>query len=458
MPRSIVLISSQQVQALARDEASLGRAKKIGHARLWTGLGRSSQALWGEFRGSKVYQVRVEITTLASSCSCPVRKLPCKHALALLLVAAGSPAALTLQTEPDWVADWLDRRQAARRAKAAKAKAGPKKPVDPVAQAKRAEKRAERVAEGIEHLDRWLCDLVRVGLASVEHSSPGIFEEQARRLVDAQAPGLAARVRGLAELPLATADWPARLLRQLGRLALLVRAYRRIDSLDPALRADLRRLCGWSVSHDSVIAEGLRRRDRFQVIAQELSEEDRVRTERTWLIGQESGASALVLRYLIGGRPSEGPALTLGIEFEAELAYYPGAAQQRALIVRREGIATEIRSLAGAQTIALLLDRVSSVLARQPFVERFAAVLSAVTPVLEESGGLRLVDAAGDHLAVAGVDPYLLLALSGGVAIDLSGEWDGEVLRPSLAAVDGRIFNLRSGCARSGLLSSAGSV
>ncbi len=458
MPGPSVSYTSQQVQALARDEASFGRAKKLGHARLWTGLGRSPRAIWGEFRGSKVYQVRVETTAHASSCSCPVRKLPCKHALALLLVAAGEPVALGLQTEPEWVADWLERREAAQKAKVAKAKAGPKKPVDPAAQAKRAQKRAERVAEGIEQLDRWLCDLVRVGLASVENSSPGIFEEQARRLVDAQAPGLAARVRGLAALPLATPDWPARLLCQLGKLALLVRAYRRIDALEVGLQADLRQLCGWSVSHDSVVAEGQRRRDRFQVIAQELSEEDRVRTERTWLIGQDSGESALILRYQIGGRPSEGPALTLGAEFDAEIAYYPGAAQQRALIVRREGAPVEIRSLAGAQTIASLLSSVSRALARQPWIERFGTVLSAVAPVLEGPGMLRLVDAAGDHLAVASIDPYLLLALSGGAAIDVSGEWDGEVLHPSLAAIDGRIFNLRPGSARSGLLSGAGSV
>ncbi|HGG58173.1 MAG TPA: SWIM zinc finger family protein, partial [Nannocystis exedens] len=317
MPRPIVLLTSQQVQALAPDEASFGRAKKLGHARFWTGLGRSSRAIWGEFRGSRVYQVRLETTAFASHCSCPVRKLPCKHTLALLLIAAEEPAALALRTEPDWVSDWLDRRQAAQRAKAAKAKEGAKKPVDPGVQAKRAEraeKRRKRVGEGMEQLDRWLCDLVRVGLASVEHRSPGIFEEQARRLVDAQAPGLAAWVRGLAALPLATADWPERLLRQLGRLALFVRAYRRIDTLDRALQADLRRLCGWSVSRDSVIAQGERRRDRFQVIAQELSEEDRVRAERTWLIGQKYGASALILRYLIGGRKSEEPALTLGVE------------------------------------------------------------------------------------------------------------------------------------------------
>jgi len=440
-----VPVTRQQVETLAQDPVALGRAAKLTRARSWTGLGRSEEACWGECQGSKLYQVQVDLRDLVSACSCPVRRQPCKHALALLLIAAGEPATLTRSAEPLWVADWLGRRAATaknRAARAASPNAG-KRAVDGAAQAKRAALRAERVAEGLEQLDRWLRDLVRVGLASVEESSPGIFEEQARRLVDAQAPGLAGWVRRLAEIPLATPDWPARLLEELGRLTLLLRAYHRRETLAGDLQADLRQLIGWKVTKDDVLAKGERVRDRWQTIAQAVTEDERVRTQRTWLIGQNHGTKALILRFAVGSRQSFAEPLHLGEEFDAELAYYPGAARQRALLVTRDNLPTQLTKLVGGQSITALREEVSRALARQPWLDRFGALLSGVAPALGDDGTLRLVDETGDHVAAANVDPYLLLALSGGAPIDVGGEWDGSAFSPSLTAIDGRTHRLR---------------
>ena len=109
----------------------------------------------------------------------------------------------------------------------------------------------------------WLEDLVRNGLASVETQPASFWEGQAKRLVDAQAPGLAGRVRRLAALPHATPDWTARLLDDLGRLALLTHAFRRVDQLDPALQEDVRGLIGWSLSQDIGRAVRAIAEDRF---------------------------------------------------------------------------------------------------------------------------------------------------------------------------------------------------
>lgn len=50
----------------------------------------------------------------------------------------------------------------------------------------------ERVAEGLEALDLWMSDLVHNGLAGVESQGSQMWEAQAARLVDAQAPAFAA--------------------------------------------------------------------------------------------------------------------------------------------------------------------------------------------------------------------------------------------------------------------------
>ena len=74
-------------------------------------------------------------------------------------------------------------------------------PADPEAAAKREAKRMKRVGSGVEEFELWLCDLIRGGLGRVQSETYAFWDQPASRLVDAQAPGLARRVRALASLP-----------------------------------------------------------------------------------------------------------------------------------------------------------------------------------------------------------------------------------------------------------------
>jgi uncharacterized Zn finger protein len=62
--------------------------------------------------------VRVARADLAAKCTCPSRKVPCKHTLGLLVLAATMPSALIATQPPEWVMEWLVRRgeNAARKA------------------------------------------------------------------------------------------------------------------------------------------------------------------------------------------------------------------------------------------------------------------------------------------------------------------------------------------------------
>src|SRR5690348_14248275 len=79
-------------------------------------------------------------------------------------------------------------------AKAARA-AAPEKPPDPQAQARRVEKREGRIESGLAQLEAWLADLVSQGLVAARTQPPQYWAQMAARLVDAQAPGVARRVR-----------------------------------------------------------------------------------------------------------------------------------------------------------------------------------------------------------------------------------------------------------------------
>ena len=421
-------LTLEQITEMAPDGGSAAAGKKLMALKNWEDLGHSAEALWGRCRGSAVYQVKVDLANLGYHCSCPSRKFPCKHVLGLLMLWAASPAAVAAAESPDWVGDWLERRRLREEKKAAAPSTAAAKPVDEKAQQRRTEQREGRVADGLSRLDMWLKDLVRNGLAGIEIRPPAFWDEQAKRLVDAQAPGLASRVARLAAIPRSSRDWPARLLAELGRLALLLHAWQRIEQLDPPLQSDVRQILGWTVPQADV-ERGEQIEDAWVVVGQWIDDEDRVRAQRSWLVGRNTNRTALVLQFAAGGQPFA-EAIVPGSEQRATLAFYPGAVPQRAkFVARKESVQHVNARPPGVATIAGFLDAVTAAIACQPWLSAFGAVLHDVTLVPQEDRWLAC-DRDGRALPLWGRDHWSMLALSGGRPFDLSGEWDGYAFRP----------------------------
>jgi len=434
-------LTAEQALALAPDTSVASAGQKLATERSWQGLGRDGRAAWGECKGSALYQVRVDLSDLATKCTCPSRKFPCKHAVGLLLLV--SAERLPSGTPPEWVAEWLGKRSTTAERKAKREAAGPEgaAPADPEAKAKRTTERHTRVQRGLEGLSLWLEDLVRNGLAGLE-AETALWNTQAARLVDAQAPGLASQVRQLAALPGSGPDWPRRMLDRLGRLALVTEAWKKLDELPPLLAADLRSLVGISLREEDVLAQGERVTDTWVTVGQELEDTERVRTQRTYLLGATSGRTALVLQFAAGPGARFAESFLPGTAFPAELVYWPSAAPQRALVHERKGEVRPHAEPLPSVTLEGLCQLFADELARNPFRERTAAMLGAVVPVVD--GGRRwwLRDATGAAIRLGACDRWRLLALSGGRPIDLFGEWDGDELRPLSARVEGRLHPL----------------
>ena len=104
-------------------------------------------------------------------------------------------------------------------------------PRDPEAAARRAADREARVAAGVEDLRPWLRDAVRGGLGAGRLRSWEEWDAFAARLVDAQAPGAASRLRSLGGRGGRAARTAGRsaLLSGLGLLHLLCEAFARAD-------------------------------------------------------------------------------------------------------------------------------------------------------------------------------------------------------------------------------------
>jgi hypothetical protein len=430
-------ITTDQVLALSPDASSTKAGKKLGNSKHWKNTGQSSEALWGECQGSALYQVRIECSTLTIQCSCPSRKQPCKHGLGLLFLALETPEAVPEAEHPEWIVSWLAKRAAvAKRKETIQAKAS-EDGASPATQAKTVEKRKAQVAQGIERLDLWLNDLVRNGLGSLETQPITFWEQQAKQMVDAQASGLASRIRTMGTIPNASPNWPEKLLAHCGQLALLTQAYARLDQLEPGLQEDVRQLVGWSLKEDEVLLRGERVSDDWLFLGQIVEAIDRGQVQRTWLLGTATKRPAMILQFSIAGSgfPTTYP---FGVLQQANLVYWPGAVPQRAMIEVRNGeMFPFTAALPGYPTIDEFYAGVAALQARQPWQERFLCVLNNVIPLYDRGSDQWWVrDVDGQGLPLTRGEYWQLLVHSGGRPVDFAGEWNGEMVAPLGVLVD----------------------
>jgi len=421
-------LTLEQVVEMAPDAASAAAGKKLVAAHNWRELGRSPAVLWGKCQGSSVYQVRVDLVNLGYNCSCPSRKFPCKHVLALLMLAIQSPEAVAQVEAPAWVDEWLQKRRARAEKEAVPNTDPAAGPADEKARQRRTEQRSKLVRDGLGRLGLWMRDLVRAGLAEVAVKPASFWEEQAKRLVDAQAPGLAARVARLALLPRSSADWATRLLGELGRITLLLHAYDRLDELDPALSSEVRQLIGWNVSQDELERDGQRLADTWVVAGQWVDDQERVLAKRSWVVGRQTGRVGLILEFSAAGQPFP-DLIVAGTAQRGTLVFYPGASGQRAKFLTRDGTPAPLAGRPpGHESVDAFLAAVARSLARQPWLSAFGAVLHDVTLVrARNSWWVRDQDAGA--LPILGQNHWKAMALTGGHPSDLAGEWDGYALR-----------------------------
>lgn len=443
----------EQVLALAPDASSAKSGKDLSAPRKWKTLGRSATCAWGTLQGSgkDPYQACIDLAGPAFKCTCPSRKFPCKHGLGLGLILAQQPAALTEKEPPAWATEWLAKRAEKEEKKLEKASA-PTAPADPeaaakaaVAAEKRSAAREAKVAAGLDELGVWLADLVRTGFAALPGRPASFWETPAARLVDAQAPGLARRVRALDSITTTGDGWPDRLLREAALLHLAREGWARVTELPADTQADVRTVIGFSVSQEEVLAQPAMR-DRWLVIGHRVEEEERMRVQRSWLFGQQSRRAALCLSFSAGPNQPLDVSLVPGTTLDAELVFFPSAWPLRALVKQRFGPpdshAPEPASLRH-QTVADANAFAASAFTANPWLERVPFALAAVVPFRRVDAWL-VRDAAGHclPLAVGEREAWRLLALSGGHPLALSGEWDGAALRPLGLWSEGRFLPL----------------
>jgi len=425
------------VEKAAPDASSLTAARKLATPGPWSDTGSTDTLVWGKCQGSgrAPYQVSIDLSGPAYRCSCPSRKFPCKHALALLLLwVQGNGSVADAERPADFAGEWAAERaeKAARPPRAAA-------PADPEARAKRQAERLALMTAGMADFALWLTDLVRGGTVQARRQPWGWWDTAAARLVDAQLPALADRVRTAGSEVNRREDWADHLLAELGRWWSAVQAWQRWDHLDERTRADLRAYVGWAQATDDVRA-GETVTDAWLVLGAHRSDDGRLLQQRTWLRGEASGQVVQLLDFAAGGAPLPLSHLA-GSVFEATLALYPGSRPRRALVVGEPSVRSEPVPLPEGGTLEHGLADLASAWADNPWGSRVPVVLSNAALLPVDGVRAQVVDAAGAATPLlTNTMPWTALALTGGRPALLVGELERSGFRVlSIGADDGLV-------------------
>ncbi|MEO0468990.1 MAG: SWIM zinc finger family protein [Bacteroidota bacterium] len=416
------------IREISPDPGSFQRGSRLARPEKWVSLGRNERTLWGSCKGSgkNPYLTAIDLKGPAYKCSCPVRKFPCKHAIGLMLMMADLPAAEV----PDWVAEWLSKRdQRAGQIKTQSIDTAEKQ----AAREKRRLTRLENMRLGLEDLQQWLEDIIRTGLADVSTEGSDFWQKKAARLVDAQVRGLANRVAAIPQL-FSQPDWQQKILFELGQLYLIAEAFMQVESLPEDLQADLNQLVGVNPKKADVLNQ-VGKKDRWLVLGKRIVIEDKMDIQRIWLQGQQSQEMALLLDFSVAGSPFENH-FSSGQVIDGDLVYYPASVPQRALFQRSELIPAPFELGNAASSIDAFLTDTHQHFLQNPFLERLPALLESVR-VLQHGEAYFIQDQSGDSLPIHPQFRHIwtLMAMSGGAHICVFGEWQTPWFFP-LSALD----------------------
>lgn len=459
-------LTRDKIEQMAPDQASLSAAIKLLKPSNWPVMARNSDSslLWGECQGSGAapYRVVVSPGDVGYKCTCPSRKFPCKHSLAVMLFATDKPGQFKEEAKnPDWVDDWLSRRRGksitgpptsvtgeatAKPARSladalAATQAEADAVVDPKAaaraEAQRVRLKADReaaVLSGLDDLDRWIGDQLSSGLAGFAQRASVATKTLSTRLVDAKAQGLAARLDTLAAevFRLPEEMRGDHVLERLGALTLIASAYRRQTALPPALQADVRRTVGWTVKREELLADGEAPRvaSTWIVVATRAEvQPDKLRRLETWLLNAtpaaDAPAFALLIEFVPVSAGNTGVAFAAGEVIAGEVVYYPSATPLRGLMATRASVdtATAWPVMAPGLDAALMTFEVA--LARQPWIDFWPLTASGIAVQPLAGGHLALVDGNGIVLPLDRRQSDSALPLMGLSELAAVFTWDG---------------------------------
>jgi hypothetical protein len=433
--------SLDAIEALAPDASSIKAASKLKTTTKWQQLALNEHVIWGLCKGSgqHPYQTQIDLQGPAFKCSCPSRKFPCKHALALFHLAVAESNQFAQDVEqPDWVKTWLSHRDAA------KSRKENPKPVDKKAQEKRKAKREANIQEGLTIVSHFLEDMMAKGLADFIANKGEAGNAIAARMIDAGAPGIANRLKNLAQLTY-QANKEIHILHAIAELNLLVKAMQRIETIsDLNLVAEIKQQVGLQVTKDE-LTEQPAIPDKWLILGSHLDDSEQIISHKVWLWGEKHKQFACILNF---AHSSQRGSLPIGwnapMVLEGSLRYYPSTTPIRANIEEPKMI-SHYQTLNGAKTLNEAYQQAMTMKRENPWLSTIPVCLKEIQmTVFNET--LFVSDQHKNCLPldVNEQQALVLLAQTAGKPKWIFAEFDGDKLMPLTFANEKAIFTLES--------------
>jgi hypothetical protein len=433
--------SNDDILALAPDDSSLKAAKGLQNLSTWTNLGQNDVAIWGECKGSgsKPYLTQMQVAERAFKCTCPSRKFPCKHALAIALIYTDDPAKFHHVDSPAWVTEWLNSRLARAEKKATKDKFDAAVELGPDELERKATKQLKqqaqkqlRLQDGLDELQLWLVDLIKNGFANLAQQRKQI-KQVAARMVDAQLQGMARRLNQIEAIAGLGNEADLSILRSLGQMQLLIQAYKNLPHFSPAQQTDILEALG--ANKDTSLGGTVQ--DDWLVLGVILTDDGKLLQRTVWLQGQQTQSFAMLLDYQYGTRNFE-PWLMTGQVVQGEVAYFFSNQPLRGKLAINHHVTT-------TRHVAYALDDVLSQNAKQlaanPWQLKQPWFLRAARVKVDQDEHFSLViDDRVMPLNISRVEGWQLLAILGVEAADVFAEFDQTMLTPLSAWQHGQLI------------------
>ena len=433
------------VYDLATDQLSINAAEKFSNISHWIGLFRCHQVVWGEVQGShsQTYYTQIDLDGPVFKCSCPSRKLPCKHGLGLGLILAKYHDQFQESLMPEWVISWIKKRQTKLSELNTTHQPLSQDPTDhdqykrELAKSKRIQKRIQKVTAGLIDLQNRLQDLARHGLGSIE--DPFTFwDEIGARLVDTQASGLAKRVRLIAQQN----PTPTVVLKEIAYLNLVCEAWQRHMSLSISELEDLKTVIGFTISKDQLNSnEGIK--DQWVCVGIQKEQEQHLSVLKQWLWGIESKQVLINLSYVVHQQPHP-LTLTLGVHYYAEACLYPGNSTQRSLLKKPEQCPSVLLGLNDVLDLNQLRTHHAHFLGLNPWMRKRGYVINHVNICkdIHAQWYAQSTNGMSFRMEISDEKAWKILAITGGQSACYFMLWDSHTLTPLSLITETQVFSL----------------
>ncbi len=445
-------ISLEIVQELAPDQASLNAAKKLLNPTKWPVREKAASlnSIWGQCQGSgaKPYYIMADVVDHGYKCTCPSRKFPCKHVLALMWQFAEGANDFLDKEPPEWVNDWLGRKRKSGTPNPDDDKPIAKKNINvtqeeelkalsPEEQTKKDAAKQKRAAQtkaktnatisaGLVELQQWVSDQLRSGIGSFIKEMNERCRRIAARLVDAKATSLASRLDELpAKLMVVRAELQANLaFKELGQLLLLSEAWF-ADNND----ADARLAIATAENRDQVLSNSntIRHSGIWGNVGEKIvTRRDGLVSHATWLLNtvDDPIRFALLLDHYPASAGRREVGLSVGAQLEGVLAFYPSRYPLRAFLIEHKVLTTESQ-VSWPKPSTDLWAGYQQQLSQLPWSEHYPYLLNTGRILRDSKGHYWWQDnLAQQHLPLSNANlPQLLLGCELRSAFIL---WDGD--------------------------------